>query len=226
MFKMAIFTWKEDYKSMKSRMEKYKGNKSNAWALVYIQCLAELKNKLKGTQGYDTAKSGNNVAKLSTMIRGYCCRFNLLSNEYMAIMVAIKNLFYFFQKAEHSNADYHEDFMAMLKVIEEYGGAGSMTHFQNMLKQELEANGIDLSEATNEQLKDGKKIVHKKFLAAFMLSGANGEKYNDLKQGMKENVVTGTSKYPKSPEAVLQILNAYQPPAGWNKCQQEAVTTS
>jgi hypothetical protein len=43
---------------------------------------------------------------------------------------------------------------------------------------------------------------------------------------MKENFVTGTSKYPESPEAVLQILNAYQPPAGWNKRRQEAGTTS
>ena len=50
-----------------------------------------------------------------------------------------------------------------------------------------------------------------------MLSGANREKYNDLKRGMKENFVTGTSTYPESPEAVLQILNAYVPPAGGNK---------
>jgi hypothetical protein len=64
MFEMAVFAWKEDYKSMKSRMEKYKGNESSTWALIYNQCLAELKNKLKGTQGYDTAKSGNDVAKL------------------------------------------------------------------------------------------------------------------------------------------------------------------
>ncbi len=41
-----------------------------------------------------------------------------------------------------------------------------MTHFPNMLKQELEANGIDLSKATSEQLEDGKKTVCKKFLAA------------------------------------------------------------
>ncbi len=57
MFKMAVFAWKEDYRSMKSRMDRYKGNKSNAWALIYDQCSAELKNKLKRTQGYATAKS-------------------------------------------------------------------------------------------------------------------------------------------------------------------------
>ncbi len=182
--------------------------------MIYNQCLAELKNKLKGTQGYNTAKSGNDVVKLLTMICGYCCQFDLLRNGYMAIVAAIKNLFYFFQKAEQSNADYHKDFMEMLEVIEEYGGAGLMAHFPNKLKRELEANGIDISEATNEQLKDGKKTVHEKFLAALMRSGANGAKYDDLKQGMKENIVTGTSKYSKSPEAVLQILNAYQPPAG------------
>jgi hypothetical protein len=194
--------------------------------LIYNQFSAELKNKLKGTQGYDTAKSGNDMVKLLTMIRGYCCQFNLLSNEYMTIVAAIKNLIYFFQKTEQLNADYHKNFMAMLKVIKEYGGAGSMTHFPNMLKWELETNGTDLNKATSEQLKDGKKTFCKKFLAALMLSGANGAKYNNLKQGTKENFVMGTSKYPESPEAVLQILIAYQPTTRWNKCRKEAGTTS
>ncbi len=48
-----------------------------------------------------------------------------------------------------------------------------MIHFPNMHKQELEANGIDLSMATSEQLEDGKKTVCMKFLAALMLTGAN-----------------------------------------------------
>ena len=102
----------------------------------YDQCLAELKNNLEGKHGYDTAKSvnGNGMAKLLTKIHGYCCQFDLLIDKYTVIVVAIKNLFYFFQKVEQSNADYHEDFMAMLEVIEEYGGKGSMSHFPNMLK--------------------------------------------------------------------------------------------
>ena len=62
--------------------------------------------------------------------------------------------------------------MAMLKVIKEYRGAGLMIHFPNMLKQELEANGIDLSMATSEQLEDGKKTIHETFLASPMLTGA------------------------------------------------------
>ena len=67
-------------------------------------------------------------------------------------------------------------------------------------------------------MKEGKKAVYEKFLAALiMLSGANRKKYNDLKRGMKENFVMETSTYPESPEAVLQFLNAYVPPAGWNK---------
>jgi hypothetical protein len=204
-FDMAVFAWKEDYKSMKSRMDKYKGNESNAWALIYNQCSPELKNKLNGTEGYNVAKNTNNVAKLLTMIRGYCCQFDLLSNKYMAIVAAIKNLFYFFQKAEqpNANADYHKDFMAMLQVIEEYGGAGLMTHFPNMLKQEIKTDGTDMSKASNEQMKEGKKAVREKFLAALMLSGANGAKYSDLKRGMRENFVTGMSTYPESPEAVL-----------------------
>ena len=43
---------------------------------------------------------------------------------------------------------------------------------------------------------------------------------------MNKNFVMGTSKYPESPEAVLQITNAYQPHGGWNNRRQEAGTTS
>ncbi len=63
--------------------------------------------------------------------------------------------------------------------------------------------------------------MREKFLAALMLNGANGTKYNELKKSMKENFMTGTSTYPRSPEAVLCILNPYQPPAGWGKRRQD-----
>jgi hypothetical protein len=108
----------------------------------------------------------------------------------MAIVAAIKNLFYFFQKGDQSNADYHKDFMTMLEVIEEYKGAGSLTHFPNLLKQELKGKGLDLSKASADKLKEGKKTVPEKFLAALMLNEENGAKNNDLKQSMKDNFVT------------------------------------
>ncbi len=38
---------------------------------------------------------------------------------------------------------------------------------------------------------------------------------------MKENFVNGMSTYYDSPEAVLCILIAYQPHAGWGKCRQD-----
>ncbi len=50
-FEIAVFAWKEDYKSMKYKMERYKRNKSNTWALIYGQCSAELKNNLEGMEG-------------------------------------------------------------------------------------------------------------------------------------------------------------------------------
>jgi hypothetical protein len=84
----------------------------------------------------------------------------------MAIVAAIKNLLYFFQNGDQANVDYHEEFMAMMEMIEEYGGAGSLTQFPNLLKQELKAIGLDLSTATAEESKEGKKTVREKFLDA------------------------------------------------------------
>jgi hypothetical protein len=38
---------------------------------------------------------------------------------------------------------------------------------------------------------------------------------------MDENYVTGTSKYPKSPEVVLRILSAHTLPPRWNRCLKQ-----
>jgi hypothetical protein len=119
-FEMAKFTCKEDWKLMKSRKQKYEENEVNAWALVYNQCSNELRVKLEGTSGYELCKKENKVIVLLTMIRGHCCQFDALNNEYVDIVMAVKNLLYCFQKPAQSNSDYQEDFLAMVEVIKEY----------------------------------------------------------------------------------------------------------
>jgi hypothetical protein len=96
---MAKFTWKENYKAMRDRKDKYSDNKSNAWVLIYDQCAPELKNKLEGTGDYNLSKKTNNMVSLLSMIRGYWCQFDTLDDEYMVIVGAIKNLLYFFSEA-------------------------------------------------------------------------------------------------------------------------------
>ncbi len=213
-YEMAKFTWKEEYKAILYRKEKYKEDELNAWALIYDQCSLELKNKLKGTSRYDASKKDNDVVALLMMIGSYCCQFDTLNDEYTLIVGAIKDLLSFFQKTTQVNMDFHKDFMAMVEVIEEYGGAGSLTYFPNMIKKELESKKIDMDKASVSEMRDAKKIVRDKFLAVLMLSGANREKYGKLKRSMAENYVTGTSKYPESPEVVLHIPSTYTPPPG------------
>ncbi len=68
--------------------------------------------------------------------------------------------------------------MGLIEVIEEYGGAGSLAHFPNMLKQELASKSVtDMSNATPDELKEAKGTVRDMFLAALMLNGANAAKY-------------------------------------------------
>jgi hypothetical protein len=79
-YKIAKFTWKEDYNAVMTRKKKYKENKSNAWALFYNQCLPKLKNKLEGASGYKNCNKDNNVVLLLTMIREYCCQSDMHNN--------------------------------------------------------------------------------------------------------------------------------------------------
>ena len=81
--------------------------------------------------------------------------------------------------------------MALAKVIEEYGGAGSLIHFPNMIRKELVSKNItDMSKAMPNKLKEAKGAVRDKFLATLMLNGANAATCNELKRSMAENYVT------------------------------------
>ena len=63
--------------------------------------------------------------------------------------------------------------MAMVEVIEEYGGAGLLTYFPNMIKKELTTKSVDMDKASADEMKEAKKMVCKKLRAALMLNGAN-----------------------------------------------------
>jgi hypothetical protein len=118
-----------------------------------------MKVKLNGTSGYEQSKNDNDVIALLTMVQGNCCKFGALNDEYVGLVGAYKNLLYFFQKPTQSNSDYHEDFLALVKVIEEYGGAGLLTHFLNMIKKELLSDNLDVTKATPDEMKKAKKKV-------------------------------------------------------------------
>ncbi len=81
--------------------------------------------------------------------------------------------------------DYHKDFFALVKVIEEYGGAGILIHFPNMIKEEPLSDNIDVTNATADQMKKAKKNMREKFLT----SAANCDKYGNLKRSTQENYV-------------------------------------
>jgi hypothetical protein len=99
-----------------------------------------------------------------------------------------------------------------------------LTYFLAMIKKELKTNNLSVSGATSAQMGEVKKTMQEKLLAALMLNGVNQDRYGELKRSIAKNYGTKTGAYPKSPEAVLHILNAYFLPAGWKKCIRQDVS--
>ncbi len=50
--------------------------------------------------------------------------------------------------------------MALVEVIEEYGGGGSLSYFPNMIKKEL---SVDLDKVSADEMKAAKEVVRDKF---------------------------------------------------------------
>jgi hypothetical protein len=68
-YNMAKFMWKEDWKLIKTKEQKYQENEANTWALVYNQCSREMKVKLNGTSEYNKSKKDNDVIALKRGIQ-------------------------------------------------------------------------------------------------------------------------------------------------------------
>jgi hypothetical protein len=120
-----IFMWEQDFKRTGDKIHQYEENCERAYALVWGQCSPELRNKLKSAPNYAAISGTQDVVQLLILIRGFCCAFDDQCQGTWSLQQAKKKAFLYVQKPGMANADYMEEFMAIIGVVETYGGNGA-----------------------------------------------------------------------------------------------------
>jgi hypothetical protein len=134
----------------------------------------------------------------------------------MATVASHKWLFTHYQKDGVDNHNYHQEFLAHIETIKTYGGLGAVGVIPTFLTakiNEMASKGLipDAANPTDQEKAMAIAAVREEYLAALMLSGANRDCFNELRNDLKNQYGYGKDRYPKTTDACLSLLNCWTP---------------
>ena len=104
-----------------------------------------------------------------------------------------------------------ENFLALTKVVETYGGEWGAE--PGLIKMKLEAAGVaDPDNPTNDEYTAAKAAAKDDFLGMMFLSGADGNRYWKLREELSNDYAKGANNYPETLDGMLRLLNNYKGP--------------
>jgi hypothetical protein len=140
----TIYLWQEDVKEAKRKIALLKENKKRAHALIIGQCSLELVSKIQGSDLYAQADTDQDAVQLLLIIRGYCCSFDANQQSTFTLKGAKHRVQVFTQGYDVTVTDYVEYFMALVGVVETYGGAYG--NKPGLLREQLIKQGVSAAD--------------------------------------------------------------------------------
>lgn len=208
------YKWRQDYAEQSKKLKLYTDSMPKAYIHLYNQCSTNLKNDLEASNDFPPVEAAKDPIGLLKLIQGLCCSYDSKTQSVMATVTSQKKLFTFFQRDGMDNATFHREFMAHVETIETYGGVGAIgisPTFVAKTLQEMHASQpqqcTNPAKPTDSELALAKKTVRDEFLACFMLSSANRERYGPLRNELANQFGFGNDLYPKTPDQCLTMMN-------------------
>jgi hypothetical protein len=141
----------------------------------------------------------------------------------MATVASHKRLYTYYQRDGVDNHTYHREFMFFVETIETYGGLGAVGVIPVFLEEKitkLHKQGLiaDATAPTDEERALAFNAVHKEYLAALMISGANCDHFSLLRTDLQNQYGYGNNLNPKLTDQCLSLLNRWTIAPSCPKC--------
>jgi len=197
------YKWRQEYSEQSKKLKLHNDSMPKAYIHLFNQCSTNLKNDLEASTAFPQVETSKDVIGLLKLIQGLCCSYDLKIQSVMATVASQKKLF---------NSSYHREFVTHVETIEIYGGMGAIGITPTFVAQKLHNMHTaklcnNPAKPTDTELATAHKDVRDEFLTALMLSGANRDRYEVLRNELANQFGLGNNLYPKTTDQCLTMIN-------------------
>jgi hypothetical protein len=165
--------------------------------------------------------------QLLLIIRGYCCSFNANQQSTFALEGAKHRVQVFIQGYNVTVTDYVEYFMALVGVVETYGGAyGNEPGLlrEQLIKQGVSAADVDKTTANGgpdaAKIKKALVVICECYLSCMILRGSDNSRFYQVETDLQNNMTKGTNNFPKTVVQTICLLSNYKVPPRHVRAQE------
>lgn len=205
--KLKVKMWNMEVEEYVLQKGQLKENKVILHTIIWEQCTKSLCIKVKGFDGYEAAKDGNDCLWLLKTILGICLKYESTKPKLLSLDDAMEQYVIFRQEGK-SNDNYFKAFNSVVSVYEHLGG--TLTHgtaFETEIAA-IVATAVADSEDLATATKRATATMRDRVLATALIK-RSGTRYATLRRDLANTYALGDNKYPSNLTNALGILNAY-----------------
>ena len=113
----------EEVKTIAKQRLKLAESLKKGYATVYDQCSQEVKDKLEGTDNWESIQKSQSLHDLVNKIERICVGFNDHKQEVFNLVQALNTLFLYTQTNKETVEQYGRNFCALWETVEAFGGS-------------------------------------------------------------------------------------------------------
>jgi len=200
----------EEVKTIAKRRLKLSESLKKGYATVYDQCSQEVRDKLEGTDNWESIQKDQSLHELINKIERICVGFNDHKQEVFNLVQALKTLFLYSQTDKETVEQYGRNFRALWETVEAFGGSPGIHQgmIDGMLKDPMQVANV--AKPTVAEITKAEEDASEAVKAALLISGADKTIFGRLKDELANNYLLGSDQYPDTYEKAMRILRNYQ----------------
>ncbi len=181
--------------------------------------MPELVSKIWGSDLYAQADTDQDAVQLLLIIWGYCCSFDANQQSTFALEGAKHRVQVFIQGYDVTVTDYVEYFMALVGMVETYGGVYG--NKPGLLREQLIKQGVSAADVNKTvanggpdaaEIKKALVVTCKCYLSCMILRGSDNSRFYQVKTDLQNNMTKGTNNFPKTVVETTRLLSNYEVP--------------
>jgi hypothetical protein len=173
-----------------------------------------LVSKIRGSDLYAQADTDQDAVQLLLIIRGYCCSFDAKEQSTFALEDVKHRVQVFIQGYDVTVTDYVEYFMALVGMVETYGGTyGNKPRLlrEQLIKQGVSAVDVDKTVANGgpnaAKIKKALVVTRECYLSCMILRGSDNIRFYQVKTNLQNEMTKGTDNFPKTVVQTTRLLS-------------------